>query len=244
MSEARADVFLVEHGFAQSRNEAQAAIVAGKVRVNGRVVAKPSQTLSDAAAIEYEKPHPYVSRGGLKLAAALERFALSPEGRICVDLGASTGGFSDVLLMGGAKCVYAIDVGHSQMHPRLARDERVIRREGVNARDLSSIHVPETPEAIVADVSFIGLKLALPPALNMAAKSSWLVALVKPQFEIGRWAIGKGGIVRDAEAQNTALTDIARWLPSVSGWSVLGTMESPIQGGDGNREFLIAATKA
>jgi 23S rRNA (cytidine1920-2'-O)/16S rRNA (cytidine1409-2'-O)-methyltransferase len=244
MSEARADVFLVEHGFAQSRNEAQAAIVAGKVRVNGRVVAKPSQTLSDAAAIEYEKPHPYVSRGGLKLAAALDRFALTPQARVCVDLGASTGGFTDVLLAGGAKCVYAIDVGHGQMHPKLMRDARVIRREGINARDLSVAHVPEAPEAIVADVSFIGLKLALPPALAMAAHGAWLVALVKPQFEIGRWAIGKGGIVRDADAQNSALADIAHWLGGVSGWSVLGTMESPIQGGDGNREFLIAATKA
>lgn len=238
----RADLFLVERGFAQSRSEAQAAIRAGNVRADGETIAKPSQTLGEGAAIEYAKPHPYVSRGGLKLAAALEHFALSPEDRVCLDIGASTGGFTEVLLAGGASRVYAIDVGHGQLHPKLARDPRVMRRDGVNARDLSRKDVPEPVSAIVADVSFIGLKLALPPALSFAAQGAWLVALVKPQFEVGRFAIGKGGIVRDAAAQKAALEDISEWFSALS-WNVLGTMESPITGGDGNREFLIAAEK-
>jgi 23S rRNA (cytidine1920-2'-O)/16S rRNA (cytidine1409-2'-O)-methyltransferase len=240
----RADQFLVEHGHAASRSEAQAAIRAGLVQVDGAVLDKPSRAVADGAAILYRKPHPFVSRGGLKLAAALEKFSLSPEGRIALDIGASTGGFTEVLLAGGAARVYAVDVGHGQMNPALARDRRVIACEGVNARDLTEQHVPQPPQAITADVSFIGLKLVLPPALAMAAGGAWLVALVKPQFEVGRNGVGKGGIVRDAEAQDAALRDIAAWLGSQKGWSVLGTMESPIQGGDGNKEFLIAAEKA
>ncbi|HUJ04126.1 MAG TPA: TlyA family RNA methyltransferase [Rhizomicrobium sp.] len=236
----RADIFLVEHGYAKSRSEAQAAIRAKLVRADGEAIEKPSQSLAAGASIEYAKPHPYVSRGGLKLAAALEKFALSPEDRICLDIGASTGGFTEVLLAGGAAKVYAIDVGHGQLHPKLARDRRVVRRDGVNARDLTKQVVPEAPDAIVADVSFIGLKLALPAALALAAPGAWLVALVKPQFEVGRFAIGKGGVVRDAKAQNAALEDIAAWI-AANGWTILGHMESPIAGGEGNREFLIAA---
>jgi 23S rRNA (cytidine1920-2'-O)/16S rRNA (cytidine1409-2'-O)-methyltransferase len=240
----RADQFLAEHGFAASRSEAQAAIRAGLVRVDGDVLAKPSKTISEGAIIEYQKPHPFVSRGGVKLAAALEQFSLSSEGRVALDIGASTGGFTEVLLAGGAEKVFAIDVGHAQMNPILAKDRRITVRDGVNARDLTETHVPEAPQAITADVSFIGLKLVLPPALAMAASGAWLVALVKPQFEVGRDWIGKGGIVRDGEAQDKALREITAWIGSQKGWSVLGTMESPIQGGDGNKEFLIAAQKA
>lgn len=240
----RADVFLVEHGYAKSRTEAQSAIRSGRVRVNGQIVNKPSHQMAPDAAVEYIKPHPYVSRGALKLAAALDRFKLSPAGLVCLDVGASTGGFTEILLERGARRVYAVDVGHGQLAAKLKRDERVTTREGVNARDLNAEHVPEPPQAIVADVSFIGLKLALPPALAMAAGGAWLVALVKPQFEVGRYAIGKGGVVRDADAQQAALTDISNWLGSVSGWTVLGNMESPIEGSDGNREFLVAAKKA
>ena len=240
----RADQFLVEQGFAASRTEAQAAIRAGLVRINGDVLAKPSKPMTAGATIEYQKPHPYVSRGGIKLAAALEQFKLSPEGRVALDIGASTVGFTEVLLAGGAVKVYAIDVGHAQMNPALARDRRVTARDGINARDLNESHVPQAPQAITADVSFIGLKLVLPPALTMAASGAWLVALVKPQFEVGRDWIGKGGIVRDGEAQDAALRDIESWLGGQKGWTVLGTMESPIQGGDGNKEFLIAAQKA
>jgi 23S rRNA (cytidine1920-2'-O)/16S rRNA (cytidine1409-2'-O)-methyltransferase len=240
----RADVFLVENGYAASRSEAQAAIHAGRVSVNGKVVIKPSQTVIGGAAIQYEKAHPYVSRGALKLAAALDHFKLSPDGLVCVDIGASTGGFTEVLLERGAARVYAVDVGHAQIHAKLRRDPRVNLRDGVNARDLSAAHVPESFGAVVADVSFIGLRLALPPALAMAAPGTWLVALVKPQFEVGRFAVGKGGIVRDGDAQDAALAEIEKWISSVDGWNALGHMESPIQGGDGNREFLLAARKS
>jgi 23S rRNA (cytidine1920-2'-O)/16S rRNA (cytidine1409-2'-O)-methyltransferase len=240
----RADQFLVEKGHAASRSEAQAAIRAGLVKVDGQVLAKPSKNITDGVAIEYSKPHPYVSRGGVKLAAALDHFDLSPEGLVCLDIGASTGGFTEVLLAGGATRVYAVDVGHGQMHSRISRDPRVTVRDGVNARDLSPARVPEAPQAIVADVSFIGLKLALPPALDMAAPGAWLVALIKPQFEVGRVWIGKGGVVRDAEMQKEAVADIKQFIASQSRWSVIGHIESPIQGGDGNREFLIAAQKA
>lgn len=240
----RADLFLVEKGHASSRSEAQAAIRAGLVKVDGEVLAKPSKNILDGAAIEYAKPHPFVSRGGVKLAAALDHFELSPEGLICLDIGASTGGFTEVLLEGGAAQVYAVDVGHGQMHSRIRRDPRVLVRDGVNARELSTSHVPHAPQAIVADVSFIGLKLALPPALDMAAPGAWAVALVKPQFEVGRDWISKGGIVRDAEMQKEAVSDIKQFISSQSRWTVIGNIESPIAGGEGNREFLIAARKA
>ncbi|HEX4304052.1 MAG TPA: TlyA family RNA methyltransferase [Rhizomicrobium sp.] len=240
----RADIFLVENGFAKSRTEAQSAIRMGRVRADGDLIMRPSQTLKAGAAIVYEKPHPYVSRGALKLLAALDKFNLSPEGRVCLDIGASTGGFTEVLLERGAARVYAIDVGHGQLAGKLKRDARVVSKEGVNARDLNAEHVPEAPSAIVADVSFIGLKLALPPALAMAAAGTWLVALVKPQFEVGRFAVGKGGIVRDAEAQDAAISDLTKWLAAQSAWTVIGNMASPIDGADGNREFLLVAQKA
>jgi 23S rRNA (cytidine1920-2'-O)/16S rRNA (cytidine1409-2'-O)-methyltransferase len=240
----RADVFLVENGFAKSRTEAQSAIRMGRVRADGDVIMRPSQALKPGSAIVYEKPHPYVSRGALKLLAALDHFQFSPAGFVCLDIGASTGGFTEVLLERGASRVYAIDVGHGQLAGKLKRDERVVSREGVNARDLNADKVPEAPRAIVADVSFIGLKLALPPALALASAGAWLVALVKPQFEVGRFAVGKGGIVRDQEAQDAALSDLSKWLGAQSGWTVAGNMASPIDGADGNREFLLAATKA
>jgi 23S rRNA (cytidine1920-2'-O)/16S rRNA (cytidine1409-2'-O)-methyltransferase len=234
----RADVFLVEHGYARTRAEAQEAIAAGKVFDGGRPVLKASQRLNGTSRIRYERAHPFVSRGALKLAAALNHFALSPRGLVCLDLGASTGGFSEVLLMQGAKRVYAIDAGHGQLDPKIASDPRVVAMEGTNARDLKPL--PEPPQAIVADLSFISLKLALPPALAMAAPGAWLAALVKPQFEAGRAHVGKGGIVRDEAIHDAVLTDIAAWMP----WTVLGTMESPVKGGDGNREFLLAARKS
>jgi 23S rRNA (cytidine1920-2'-O)/16S rRNA (cytidine1409-2'-O)-methyltransferase len=240
----RADQFLVESGHAQSRSEARAAIRAGLVKVDGEVLDKPSRAIAEGSAILYGRPHPYVSRGGIKLAAALDHFDLSPEGRVCLDIGASTGGFTEVLLAGGAARIYAVDVGHGQMHARLSRDPRVMLRDGVNARDLSHTHLPEKPEAIVADVSFIGLKLVLPPALDLAAPGAWVVALVKPQFEVGRLKIGKGGIVKDVEAQQAALADIKAFVGGQPRWSVVGHLESPILGGEGNREFLLAARKA
>ena len=239
----RADIFLVDAGHAASRSEAQAAIRAGLVRIGGETVDKPSRGVAGDALVEYQKPHPFVSRGGLKLAAALDHFALSAEERIALDIGASTGGFTEVLLGSGASRVYAIDVGHEQLHSSLRRDPRVVVCDGINARDLTAASVPQAPQAVTADVSFIGLKLVLPPALAMAAPGAWLVALVKPQFEAGREWIGKGGIVRDGQARAAALADIVKWLGAQPGWAVLGTMESPIQGGDGNQEYLIAAQK-
>ena len=238
----RADIFLVEHGYAASRAEAQAAIRAGLVRAGGKTVAKPSQAIAPDAAIDYAPAHPYVSRGGVKLAAALDHFVLSPAGLVCLDIGASTGGFTQVLLERGVAKVYAVDVGHGQLHSRLAANPRVVSLEGVNARDLGQI--PQPVDAIAADVSFISLKLALPPALGLARGGAWLVALVKPQFEVGRENIAKGGIVKSEAARSAALQSIADWLNAQPGWSVTGTMDSPIAGGDGNREYLISARKA
>jgi len=240
----RADMFLVKNGYAKSRTEAQAAIRSGRLKVNGEVMIKPSRALDADAVVEYVPPHPYVSRGALKLIAALDMFELSPADCVCLDVGASTGGFTEVLLERGARKVYAVDVGHAQMHPKLRRDPRVISIDGVNARALTRAQVSETPMAVVVDVSFIGLKLALPPALALAGSGAFLIALVKPQFEVGRANVGKGGIVRDVEARDAALADITAWLGEQPGWSVLGRIDSPIEGGDGNREFLLAAKKA
>jgi 23S rRNA (cytidine1920-2'-O)/16S rRNA (cytidine1409-2'-O)-methyltransferase len=241
---ARADVFLVEHGYAKTRAEAQEAIAAGKVFEGGRPVLKSSQRLNETSLIKYERAHPFVSRGATKLAGAINNFKLDPYGLVCMDIGASTGGFTEVLLLRGATRIYAIDVGHGQLDPKLAKDPRVISLERLNARDLTQTHLNGAkPQAIVADVSFISLKLALPPVLAIAQKGAWLIALVKPQFEVGKENVGKGGIVKDETAQQAALDDIARWLADDQKWSVLGTMESTIKGGDGNREFLIAAVK-
>jgi 23S rRNA (cytidine1920-2'-O)/16S rRNA (cytidine1409-2'-O)-methyltransferase len=238
----RADVFLVEHGYARTRAEAQEAIEAGKVFDGGRRVVKPSQHLNETSRIKYERAHPFVSRGALKLAGALKHFDLSPQGLVCLDLGASTGGFSEVLLLHGAKKIFAVDVGHGQLDPKIADDPRVVSIERTNARDMKPL--ADAPQAIVADLSFISLKLALPPALAMAASNAWLIALVKPQFEAGKGNVGRGGIVRDEAIQNAVLADIVAWLPANSGWSIVGSMESPVTGGDGNREFLIAARKS
>jgi 23S rRNA (cytidine1920-2'-O)/16S rRNA (cytidine1409-2'-O)-methyltransferase len=241
---ARADVFLVEHGYAKSRAEAQEAIAAGKVFSGGRRVLKPSQRLNESSCIKYERAHPFVSRGAMKLAGALNHFKLEPYGLVCLDIGASTGGFTEVLLMRGAARVYAIDVGHGQLDPKIARDPRVISLERLNARDLTTKYiVGQKPQAIVADVSFISLKLALPPALAMADSGAWLIALVKPQFEVGKDNIGKGGIVKDDHVRAQSVVEITLWLSREQGWDVLGHMDSPITGGDGNREFLIAAVK-
>lgn len=240
----RADVFLVEHGYARSRAEAQEAIAAGNVFDGGRRVCKPSQRLNETARIRYQRAHPFVSRGALKLSAALNHFGLSARGLVCLDLGASTGGFSEVLLLQGARRLFAVDVGHGQLDAKIAGDPRVVSLERTNARDLTAEQIADPPQAVVADLSFISLKLALPNALAMAAPDAWLVALVKPQFEVGRDRIGKGGIVKDAAAQDAARADLVRWVSSVDGWNVLGTMESPVLGGDGNREFLLAARKA
>jgi 23S rRNA (cytidine1920-2'-O)/16S rRNA (cytidine1409-2'-O)-methyltransferase len=236
----RADLFLVEHGYAASRTEARRAIEAGRVRINGVGLTKPAQLVGEDADVFFSPVHAYVSRGALKLAAALDAFLFSSQDSICLDIGASTGGFTQLLLERGARRVYAIDVGHDQLHPSLRDDPRIVLIEGCNARDLRPERIAEPIDAVVADVSFISLKLALPPALALARDGAWLVALVKPQFEVGRARIGKGGIVRDAGARHAAVSDIAGWLAAV-GWTIEGMLESPIPGGSGNREFLLAA---
>ncbi len=238
----RADVYLVDHGFAASRTEAQAAIRAGTVTANGKRIFKPAEAVEEGADIAYVKAHPYVSRGALKLLAGLDHFDLSPEGLTCLDIGASTGGFTEVLLERGATRVYAVDVGHGQLRQKLMDDPRVVSLEGTDARGLTVAHIPTPPQAIVADVSFISLKLALPAALALA-KGAWLVALVKPQFEAGRAAVGKGGIVKDEAAQSESVAAVIALLKKHK-WTVLGTIDSPIDGGDGNREFLVAARQS
>src|SRR5262249_32262480 len=218
------------------------AIKSGGVTADGAEITKAAQRLRQAMNVRYQPAHPYVSRGGVKLAAALDHFALSPEQRVALDIGASTGGFSQLLLERAATRVYALDGGHGQLHPKIKGDHRVIQLEGLNARDLKREHVPESPHVIVADVSFISLKQALPPALSLASRDAWAVFLVKPQFELGRWGTSSG-IVKDERARETALAEVSSWVKAQN-WQVIGSMESPIEGGDGNREYLLAAKKA
>ncbi len=240
----RLDQALVAAGLAPTRARARDAIRRGSVTVDGERATKPSQTVAPAARIAIDDPaHGYVSRGALKLIAALDHFGYSPEGVTVLDIGASTGGFTQVLLERGARRVFAVDVGHGQLAPELATDERVVVREGLNARDLARDDIDAAVGAIVADVSFISLKLALPPALRLAGDRAWGVFLVKPQFEVGRAAIGKGGIVRDPAVARQAADDIAAWLADSMGWHVDGVLPSPITGGDGNREFLVGGRR-
>ncbi len=235
----RADIVLVERGFFASRARAQAAIAAGLVRVGGVAIARPSDSIDDGAAIEAQAAHPYASRGGVKLAAALDAFALDPAGLACLDVGASTGGFTDVLLKRRARAVAAVDVGHGQLDPRLAADPRVRSLEGLDARALTVERIGEAPGAIVCDVSFISLRLVLPHVLALAAPPAWLVSLVKPQFEVGRAEIVKGR-VRSEAALERACADVRASIEAQK-WCVLGLIPSPLPGGAGAREFLIAA---
>ena len=235
----RADVLLVEKGIFASRARAQEAIAAGLVRADGVLVRKPSEAIALEAAIEASAAHPWASRGGLKLAAALDAFALDPAGRACLDIGASTGGFTDVLLSRGARSVVAVDVGHGQFDARLAADPRVTALEGLDARRLSSDQIREAPQAIVCDVSFISQRLVLPAVLALAARPAWLVSLIKPQFEVGRGKLVKG-VVKDEAALRLACDDVRAAVEAL-GWTSLGVIPSPIPGGDGAREFLYAA---
>jgi 23S rRNA (cytidine1920-2'-O)/16S rRNA (cytidine1409-2'-O)-methyltransferase len=234
----------VDAGLAESRTRAQALILAGLVFAGEQRVDKPGDRVAaDAVLAVRGRDHPWVSRGGVKLAAALDHFAIDVAGLTCLDLGASTGGFTQVLLARGAARVYAVDVGRGQLAWVLRRDPRVIVRERTNARRLTPAEVAEPVQVITADLSFISLTLALPAALALAAPAARLVALVKPQFEAGPGEVGKGGIVRDPAVQQAACGRIAGWLADTAGWPVLGIMPSPITGADGNREFLIAARR-
>jgi 23S rRNA (cytidine1920-2'-O)/16S rRNA (cytidine1409-2'-O)-methyltransferase len=240
----RLDNALVDRGLAPSRARARDAILRGCVTIDGAPAAKPSATVMPGARVEIDDPVAnYVSRAALKLVSALDHFGYSAEGLAALDIGASTGGFTEVLLSRGARRVYGVDVGHGQLHRRLAADPRVVNLEGVNARDLKAVRIGEPVAAITADVSFISLKLALPPALALATDDAWGIFLVKPQFEVGRHHIGKGGIVRDETAAQAAVDDIAAWLRTEAAWTVDGIIASPIEGGDGNREYLVGARR-
>ncbi|MFG1397221.1 TlyA family RNA methyltransferase [Roseixanthobacter pseudopolyaromaticivorans] len=241
MARQRIDKLLVARGLFDSRARAQAAILAGQVHADGKQVAKPSDEVAEDAAIEAQDIHPFVSRGGLKLEAALDAFAIDPAGRVALDVGASTGGFTDVLLRRGARRVYAVDVGHDQFHARLRGHPDVVLLEGTDARSLDREKVPEPVDLVVIDVSFISLALVLPAALALAAPGARLAALVKPQFEAGPAHVRKG-IVRDA-AIHAAVCARVRESVEALGWSVTGLIPSPITGGDGNHEFLIGAVK-
>lgn len=243
MTRLRLDEALVARGFYPTRSRARDAIKRGTVTVDGEVATKPAQSIEDDAIIAIADPaQAYVSRAALKLKHALDHFALSPMGLHCLDIGASTGGFSEVLLERGARHVTAIDVGHGQFSPALARQSSVTLWEGLNARDLERRHLKAPPQLIVCDVSFISLKLALPRALDLASPGAKLVALIKPQFEAGRAALGRDGVVKDELVQRQVCDDIASWLKA-QGWSVIGLLPSPLEGGSGNKEFLIAAEK-
>jgi 23S rRNA (cytidine1920-2'-O)/16S rRNA (cytidine1409-2'-O)-methyltransferase len=238
----RLDQALVAAGLAESRARAQALIAAGVVLVDGQPASKPAAQVAAGARLALSgDPMPYVSRGALKLRHALEAFGLDPAGAVALDLGASTGGFSQVLLEAGAAEVWAVDVGHGQLAPALRADPRLHAIEGLNARDLTAAHVP-APDWIVADLAFISLVKALPPALALARPGATLVALVKPQFEVGPARVGKGGIVRDPAARAEASEAVREFLEG-AGWRVLGEVPSPIAGGDGNLESLVAARK-
>ena len=239
MTRKRADMVLVERGFFTSRARAQEAIAAGLVTVNGAVVRKPSDAVADDAVITAVQPHPYVSRGGVKLAAALDAFNIDPKGCVCLDIGASTGGFTEVLLMRDAKHVYAVDVGHGQLHPKVANDPRVTNLEGTDARSLDTGLIPEPADLLVSDVSFISLKLVLPTAIALLKPRAKLAVLVKPQFEAGRDHVKKG-IVRDEAVHRGVCDDISAFVASL-GFTIDGIVLSPIEGGDGNREFLLGA---
>jgi 23S rRNA (cytidine1920-2'-O)/16S rRNA (cytidine1409-2'-O)-methyltransferase len=239
----RADQYLVRHGHFDTRARAQAAIAAGCVRVDGQIIDKASRTIPDGAHVEAEAAHPWVSRAALKLAGGLDAFAIDPSERFCLDVGASTGGFSEVLLARGARHVIAVDVGHGQLHPSLQGYPRLTSLEGLDARALTAEHLPEAPTLIVCDASFIGLMKVLPAALALAAPGAELVALFKPQFEVGRAFVGKGGVVRDDEAEARALETVEADLRA-AGWQVRGRALSPVTGSDGNQETLLHAVKS
>ena len=243
-TKTRLDSLLVSRGLAESRTRAQALIMAGKVFTGTRRLDKPGQSVARDLPLAVRAPdHPWASRGGVKLAHALDQFAIDPTGLVCLDIGASTGGFTDVLLSRGAAQVVAVDVGHGQLHWRLRTDPRVVILDRVNARHLEAVDVPAPPALITCDVSFISLTLALPPAMALAAPGAGLVALIKPQFEVGKGQVGKGGIVRNSALRAAVCGRIRDWLGAQPGWAVTGLVESPITGSQGNIEFLIAARR-
>lgn len=240
----RLDLVLVARGLAPTRARARDLILRGEVLVAGQPALKPAARVAQEAQIALVSgPADYVSRGALKLRAALAHFGLAPVHRVCLDIGASTGGFTEVLLAGGAARVYAVENGRGQLHPRLATDPRVVSLEGTDARLLDKGLIPDAIGAIVADVSFISLTKALTAGLAMAAPGCWLAALVKPQFDLEPGQVPRDGVVKDEALRALAVEKVSAWLAGQAGWRVLGAIPSPIHGGDGNVEFLIGAAR-
>lgn len=245
MAKQRLDQLLLERGLAESRTKAQALILAGSVFTGEQRLDKAGMMIDEDTAIEVRSSAvPYVSRGGLKLAHGLDHFKLDPGGVVAIDVGASTGGFTDVLLKRGAARVYAVDVGHGQLDWRLRNHPDVIVLEKTNARYLTSDQIAEPVDLVVCDASFISLRLVLPAALTMVKPGGFLIALIKPQFEVGKGEVGKGGVVRDPVLHRRVCDDISRWLEDEQGWIVQGIVQSPITGPKGNREFLIGASRS
>ncbi len=240
----RLDVVLVETGAFPTRARAQAAVKAGLVRVNGAIETKPAAGIADGEEVAVDGDvHPYVSRGGVKLEAALDAFGIDPAGAVCLDLGASTGGFCDVLLRRNAAKIYAVDVGSGQLHPRIASDPRVVNLEKTHAKDLTRALILDPIRLLVCDLSFISLRKALPPAMALTVIGARAAVLVKPQFELGREKIGKGGIVAASDMEASAMLEEVKVWFERAGWRVDDAIESPIAGGDGNREFLLGAIR-
>ena len=237
----RVDLLLVERGLFESRARARAAIEAGLVIANDKRIAKPSEIVPDDAVLQAQPAHPYVSRGGVKLAGALEQYPIDIEGHVCLDVGASTGGFTEVLLANGANLVFAVDVGHGQLHPSLRDHPRIVSMEQTDVRKLEGKRLQARPDIVTIDVSFISLKLALPVALSLAAAPMHLLALIKPQFEV-QGAHSKGGIIRDAAVHQKVCDDIAAFAASL-GCTDIKVFPSSIKGGDGNSEFFIGARR-
>lgn len=244
MAKLRADLALVARGLVESRAKAQALIMAGLVYQGTARVAKAGDLIADDKELVLKgQEHPWVSRGGVKLAHGLAHFGFDPAGRVGLDVGASTGGFTDVLLTQGADRVYAVDVGHGQLAWKLRSDPRVIVLEKTNARHLSAALIPEAIGALVCDASFIGLQIVLPAALGLCAPGAFAVALIKPQFEAGAEHVGKGGVVRDAAIHEAVCEKIVNWWGDLPGWAVQGVERSPITGPEGNVEFLVGAVR-
>jgi len=240
----RADQALVDRGLVETKSKAQALIMAGLVYSGEQKIAKPGQPTPEDKPLEVRgQDHPWVSRGGLKLAKGLSEFDIDPGGMTALDVGASTGGFTDVLLQNGAAKVYAVDVGRGQLHWKLRNDARVVVLEGTNARHLSRAEIPDAVDIVVCDASFIGLEKVLPAAMALAGPGALLIALIKPQFQVGKGEVGKGGVVRDPDLHARVCREAEDWLTGTMGWTVLGLTESPITGPQGNVEFLIAASK-
>ncbi|MFC4348445.1 TlyA family RNA methyltransferase [Kordiimonas lipolytica] len=242
----RADVALVDRGLVESRAKAQALIMAGVVFSGETKILKAGQQIKEDQPIEVRgKEHDWVSRGGLKLEKGLKEFSVNPTGMIAIDVGASTGGFTDVLLQGGAKKVYAVDVGHGQLAWKLRNDDRVVVMEKTNARYLDNEAIPDPIDIVVCDASFISLKTVLPAAMALVKPGGRLIALIKPQFEVGRENVGKGGVVRDPELHKAVCEEMRAWLnDDMDGWTACGLTESPIKGPEGNIEFLLYGEKA